>query len=154
MSENNNLQIKVHELSDVKVDFAMPANKKVVRDQGVFLLYDGDTVVYIGKSLDVQSTVVGHYKSKTFDSWNFIKCPDERQEELLEDLVLAYRPIHNKFLVSNTQWVSKTRAKNKFGVHKSKFDKMVRSGLFSKVAYFEDVYVLKEELLSHGFQEV
>lgn len=143
-----------HKISDVKVELALIANKKVVHESGVFLLYHGSEVVYVAKSFDVHASVTSHYKSKVFDSWNFVPCSLLEQDEIVEDLVLAHKPYYNNIMQSTEKWVSRTRAKNKFGVYKSKFDKMLRDGTFSKVAYFKDTYVLKEELINLGFVEV
>ncbi len=146
--------VKEHSISDVKVEFALLSNKRVTHDTGVFLLYNGSAVVYVGKSFDVHHSVMNHYKSKSFDSWNFIHCEPYLQDEIVEDLILAYKPFYNNLIVSNVKWVSRTRAKNKFGLHKAKFDKILKEGSFSKVSYFKDTYILKEELLKLGFMEV
>lgn len=141
-------------VEDVEVELALLANKKVTHDAGVYLLYQGSVVVYVGKSFDVHHSVMSHYKSKIFDSWNFVHSDPLSQDVIVEDLVLAHKPFYNNLIQSTAKWVSRTRAKNKFGVYKSEFDKMLRDGSFSKVSYFKDTYVLKEELIKLGFVEV
>ena len=87
----------------------------------------------------------GNYKSKGFDSWNYVSCPDEKQDALVEDLVLKYTPVGNSALRTNVKWISKTRAKNKYGFNKNEFNKRLKEGCFSEVKYFGDVYVLMSE---------
>ncbi len=111
---------------------------------GIFFLFSGDTIVYINKSCDVYSSVKNH-KDKNYDSWNYIACPSEDQDALVEDLILEHTPVHNGPLRTNVKWVSKTRAKNKYGFSKTDFNRHVKNGNFSNIRYFGDVYVLTSE---------
>lgn len=50
-------------------------NIKLVR--GIYFLFDGNTLVYIGQSENIFETVPVHLKTKQFDSWNYIEFVED-----------------------------------------------------------------------------
>ncbi len=54
---------------------------------GIYMLKDGDEVVYVGKSKDIHKRILQHSLSeKIFDNHSFVEC----SEELLESTEISY----------------------------------------------------------------
>jgi hypothetical protein len=65
----------------------------------VYLLLDGDQVVYVGKSKDLCSRLCSHAKTKDFNKVKVIQLADAKSQSLCENsLILKYRPKYNSFL--------------------------------------------------------
>jgi excinuclease UvrABC nuclease subunit len=71
------------------IDFPIP---EIV--SGVYLLFDKDELVYVGKSMDVIRRLKEH-KAKKFDSMKIIKCSDETSSFLERLLIEYYFPKYN-----------------------------------------------------------
>lgn len=64
---------------------------------GVYVLYDGETPIYIGQSKNIYSRIANHFygtnppnnpNKGSFDSWDYIECDDPRQRKILEGVLL------------------------------------------------------------------
>ena len=64
---------------------------------GVYFLFKGIDLVYIGESQCIMPRICKHYGQKTFDSYRiYAVMPDESQRKNLErKLIKKYRPILN-----------------------------------------------------------
>ena len=65
---------------------------------GVYLLREGDSVVYVGQSKTCLLTRVRFHMTqgvKKFDNVTYIACPFEEVDELERDLIARYKPKYN-----------------------------------------------------------
>lgn len=62
---------------------------------GVYLLYRGDEVVYVGRSLNVSSRVPQHQVDKEFDRAQALPCDPEELDTLEALLIYAFEPQYN-----------------------------------------------------------
>lgn len=65
--------------------------------KGVYFLFNGPSLVYIGQSTNIEGRVVSHRKDKVFDSYSYILIADD-QERIEEEklLIMKHNPIYNK----------------------------------------------------------
>jgi len=82
-----------------EIDLSFP-NRKIV-----YALFDGDELVYVGKSINGFDRVREHASGKTeihFDSARFMICPTDIDLPTLEAiLIVKYKPKHNRNLPQN-----------------------------------------------------
>lgn len=83
-------------------------NKTPYNQSGVYLLFKGDELVYVGKSINLFSRISTHTQSKRFDSFWFINCPKETMDESERKLIDLLQPPENK------QGISFHRARTKY----------------------------------------
>jgi hypothetical protein len=73
---------------------------------GIYFLKDGDDVVYVGKSKNIEKRVEWHRKSgKVFDSYKVAECDQELLDSAEVAYIRAFNPkynIHHKLDKSNT----------------------------------------------------
>ena len=62
---------------------------------GIYFLFSGDRLVYIGQSVDVERRVINHAEALTFDSYGLIECPPEHLDELEAAYILRFKPPEN-----------------------------------------------------------
>jgi excinuclease UvrABC nuclease subunit len=64
---------------------------------GVYLLFQGDTIVYIGKAIDIMNRIRTHKveRVKIFDSFSFIEIPKEEIHIWERVLINKFNPIYN-----------------------------------------------------------
>ena len=73
--------------------------KEAVQTSGIYLLFDGAVVVYVGKSADAETRVRTHFSSgKVFDSYSIIPCAPEDTDEMEIKYILEYLPKYNGVL--------------------------------------------------------
>lgn len=73
---------------------------------GIYLLFDGEEVVYVGQSVDVHSRALAHKNRFAFDSYTFLRCEADCLNLLEATLVLAFNPKENHKLPANPVWGS------------------------------------------------
>lgn len=71
-----------------------------LRQSGVYALFDGDELVYIGQSRSVGWRIVQHMGDKQFDAAAFIKLPSEQLLAVEAMLIKAWKPRLNKALIT------------------------------------------------------
>lgn len=92
---------------DVAIEQAIP-----VPDQpkvgGIYLLLDGDEVVYVGQSNNIHWRAVQHrhQSSKQFDRYAYIMCAETDVNTIEAYLILHFAPRYNKKLPQNPLWGS------------------------------------------------
>lgn len=68
--------------------------------EGLYILYEKDNIVYIGKSENIKSRVNQHKKDKIFDSVQSILFIDNANIDIYEPyLINKYKPKYNKEFV-------------------------------------------------------
>lgn len=70
--------------------------------KGVYFLYDGDEIVYVGKSGDIYRRIYEHSsgrakgEKKKFDSWKYVRIDDEDERAEFEEICInMFRPKYN-----------------------------------------------------------
>ncbi len=64
---------------------------------GVYLLYHGGDVVYIGQSGNIRTRVLSHSMLFPIDRIQIIEIPDKRERKILErQLIDQHRPFQNR----------------------------------------------------------
>lgn len=72
--------------------------------RGIYFLYNGTTLVYIGQAINLHQRINEHIRTKTkeFDSYRFIEINGNIDlDRLEEEFIKKYRPIHNVRFNSN-----------------------------------------------------
>lgn len=82
-----------------EIEKVLKNRKKINRVPGVYLLFNGDTVVYVGKSLDPEKRIGIHLTTKKdVDSYYIYPCSVEDLDEMESKYILKYLPKYNKML--------------------------------------------------------
>lgn len=64
---------------------------------GVYFLFRGDLIVYVGKSTDIISRIASHRKSKkAFDTYSFIEASESEMDALETVYINKFWPEYNK----------------------------------------------------------
>jgi len=95
---------------------------------GVYFLFEGDDIVYIGQSRDIHQRITNHYATKVFDSWNYIKIKPSELDIREAEYIIEYRPIYNKGLPINDIWIPQATLKREWGIGKVEMKRMIRDG--------------------------
>lgn len=75
---------------------ALPKHRPSDALTGVYFLFDGDDIVYVGKSKDILNRIPTHKATKKYDSHSFILCEEELLNVYERVLINKYKPIYNK----------------------------------------------------------
>ena len=67
---------------------------------GVYFLWMGDSLIYVGQSVDVLSRLLSHGLRGQFDSFTMIECPKEELADLETAYILLFKPPLNCGVVS------------------------------------------------------
>ena len=67
--------------------------------QGIYLLFDGNEIVYVGRSVHVRQRVESHRDSKQFDSYAMVPVPEIEQTWVEKALIQALQPKYNRALL-------------------------------------------------------
>ena len=115
-------------------------NIKSVR--GIYFLFDGPTLVYIGQSENIFKRVPIHLETKKFDSWNYIEFVEEDLNILEAEFILKYKPKYNKSIPKNNRWVSQSLIKKIHNIGKVETNKMILNNeveciIFDKTKYIK-----------------
>lgn len=64
---------------------------------GVYLLFSGEQIVYVGKSINVVPRIFQHKREgqKVFDKAYFLPCHASKLDEIEGSLIYAFRPKYN-----------------------------------------------------------
>ncbi len=65
------------------------------REAGVYLLWDGDVVVYVGRTTHLFSRVTSHHQDKEFDRVQFVKLPAKKHDIYEMELIKTLNPKYN-----------------------------------------------------------
>jgi len=77
---------------------------KIAKRCGLYFLFKGNTIVYIGQTKDFDRRLKQHIKEdvKDFDSWRFTTCRDDEERIRLEAyLITLLRPKYNQQVYEN-----------------------------------------------------
>jgi excinuclease UvrABC nuclease subunit len=88
------------EIAKSKQEIAQPT-------PGIYFLFDGDEIVYIGKSINIESRVVNHrgQGEKEFDSYSFVEVHDELLRNHLEAYyIYTVSPKYNSVVPPNNRY--------------------------------------------------
>ena len=116
------------------------SNLKLVR--GIYFLFDGSTLVYIGQSENIFKRVPIHLETKQFDSWNYIEFVEEDLNILEAEFILKYQPKYNKSIPKNNRWVSQSLIKKIHNIGKVETNNMIKNNeveciIFDKTKYIK-----------------
>lgn len=94
---------------------------------GIYFLFDGEDIVYVGQSTEVELRIQKHRKEgrKKFDSWNFIECPATWLDDMETDCIIHFDPKYNKSLPRNKRFISREGIKKRFGMNWNSAKKML-----------------------------
>ena len=86
---------------NLEIDDLMQSSKKLEGNcSGLYFLFDGDDLVYIGKGWNCLLRVAEHTRKdsdKVFTSWEYIHIQDKREYSMLErELIQKHAPKYNK----------------------------------------------------------
>lgn len=65
---------------------------------GVYFLFNGEQLCYIGQSVDILSRICSHAKEKVFTSYAFIECQENELNEMEKQYIGKYTPELNRCL--------------------------------------------------------
>ena len=115
-------------------------NIKLVR--GIYFLFDGSNLVYIGQSENIFKRVPIHLETKKFDNWNYIEFVEDDLNILEAEFILKYKPKYNKSIPKNNRWVSQSLIKKIHNIGKVETNKMIINNeveciIFDKTKYIK-----------------
>lgn len=90
--------------------------------EGIYFLFDGEEIVYVGQSKDVCRRVGNHrlkkreHEPKTFDKFAFIQCDAEKIDEIETFYIAKFNPKYNNHLPNGvkSKWTSVNYLKTKY----------------------------------------
>jgi predicted GIY-YIG superfamily endonuclease len=87
-----------------------------IRYCGVYFLFDGDDLVYIGKSVDVHGRVRTHCQEgcKRFDRWAFVPVAEAELVGAEKALILEHKPKYNIEFIPERKPQRRTRSTGDF----------------------------------------
>ena len=117
------------------------SNIKLAR--GIYFLFDGSNLVYIGQSENIFKRVPIHLETKQFDSWNYIEFAEDDLNILEAEFILKYQPKYNKSIPKNNRWISQSLIKKIHNIGKIETNKMIRNNeveyiIFRGTKYIKD----------------
>ena len=66
-------------------------------EHGIYLLWQGDVVVYVGRTTNLFSRTTNHQADKEFDRIQFVKMPRDRQDIYEIELIKTLHPKYNVY---------------------------------------------------------
>jgi len=80
---------------------------------GIYILYDGEEVVYVGQALRGLDRIIQHVKEqkKIFTSFKIIDCQEDQLNKVEAELISHFVPKYNGNLPKNSKWVPVSVAK-------------------------------------------
>lgn len=104
---------------------AVPLNWDTV--SGVYFLFDGDEIVYVGQSKNVHARIATHMSEglKVFTHWAFIQLPDGERLEAERYLIELFKPKYHRVLLADLGFVSRQSLEAEFGLPMWAADKIV-----------------------------
>jgi len=100
-----------------KINFLDALTRFEMPNVGVYFLFDGVDLVYIGQTIRGMDRLNDHLNDerKIFDSYSFVKCSHQQEaKELEKELIIRYKPPLNKVYAKinidqQSEFVSKTK---------------------------------------------
>jgi len=68
-------------------------------EAGVYLLFDNEEIVYVGRSVHVRERVEAHHSTKKFNAYAMVPVPELDQTWVEKALIQALKPRYNKDLL-------------------------------------------------------
>lgn len=118
----------------------LPAPKWVT---GIYFLFDGDEIVYVGQSVDIMTRIGAHLRDKIFDSFNYIECGLRDLNNLEATYILELKPKYNTTLPKNDFWMSSNAIKQKHGIGKRDLKKIIKEEKIEFRDFLGVLYVKK-----------
>tara|TARA_X000001036_G_C20140235_1_gene586998 strand:- start:107 stop:472 length:366 start_codon:yes stop_codon:yes gene_type:complete len=66
--------------------------KPIKKRSGVYFLFDGDELIYIGQTINEYQRVAGHFNDKIFDSYTFMPCLKEELNTIESVYIDHFKP--------------------------------------------------------------
>jgi hypothetical protein len=132
------------------VTFDSKENIPLTSVRGIYFLFDGKDIVYVGQSVNMNYRVGQHVVSdKEFDSWNYVEIKAECLDEYEAEYIMHLQPKYNKAIPKNTIWHSIDAVKRKSGVGKLKLRKIIKE-LELECTNFNSLLYIKNFPFSYG----
>lgn len=80
---------------------------------GIYFLFRGSDLVYIGQSVDIHRRIQDHKQSKIFDSFSYIEYPEHQLSRKEKDLIKFFNPPLNVIHATSTE-IPETLATEEF----------------------------------------
>lgn len=80
--------------------------KKLIRTEGIYLLYSNDELIYIGQSKFCERRIYEHLKTKMFDEYKIIRKEEESLNELEACAIVLLKPKYNKSIPKNNRFIT------------------------------------------------
>lgn len=86
--------------------------------RGVYLLWRGDEVVYVGQSVNIQQRIGVHLANpkKDFDAITYAIVESGDLNEIEAELIVKFNPCLNNELPRNNKYVTKSHVKKHWGL--------------------------------------
>ena len=114
-------------------------NIKLVR--GIYFLFDGSNLVYIGQSENIFKRVPIHLETKKFDNWNYIEFVEDDLNILEAEFILKYQPKYNKSIPKNNRWLSQSLIKKIHNIGKVETNRMVLNNEVECIVFDKTKYI-------------
>lgn len=85
----------------MKINELYPLHRFEMPKTGVYFLFKGEELVYIGRTERGLGRIIDHIQMKDFDSYSFKSCTYAESVKLEKELIGRYKPKLNKQFVKN-----------------------------------------------------
>ena len=112
-----------------------------LRIRGIYFLFQGDTVVYVGQSADIQSRLSVHMsdENKEFDSYAYFEFPYGDLDMQEGDYIMEYQPFLNSTMPKGSRWKSQAQLKTILNTKALPIKRWVKKNLIRPVNGFYNV---------------
>lgn len=117
---------------------------------GIYCLWLGDLLVYIGQSESIMERIFKHKYEKEFDGFTFFVCEKHELNEVEAQLILEHQPLYNRSIPVNKDFISYNQIKRQYGFSKPEIKRMVLGCGIEPIAFKNSLFVKTAELSEMG----
>ncbi len=98
----------------------------------IYVLIDGDSIVYVGQTSNLISRLAQHAKTKRFTRYWSVDCPRDELSAAEAEYIVKLNPAMNIHLPSNPEYIMQSAAKKMMGDWR-RLQHAVRSGVVKPI---------------------
>lgn len=126
-------------------DLLMAKTKIEYKDTpGIYFLFKGQEIVYIGQAIDVPTRIRQHMRTKTqgFDSYTYIDCDKNELNEWEAFYILTFTPVGNKIIPCQNRYYKQIgQIRTELGCTLSQVKKFVKEKNIKPIGVMRDTKV-------------
>lgn len=111
-------------------EYIVSTKQDVERNKcGIYFLFDGNEVVYVGQSVNILARINVHLaqEKKAFDAFAFVEYPQDVLNEVEAAYIVKLCPRYNTGLPQNQTWANLETIHRKVNIRKDKLKKFIKN---------------------------